>query len=94
MEKIAITDELIKEMRNSLYRVDHNAVADTMDALLKDPDVSTYDMWEDLTNAYANGNTDVRKGIDTALNILLWGDISYVYQCIKNNHCFIEDRKE
>lgn len=76
--------EFIEKLKESLYKVDNDAVADAMNMLLTDPDIPTYDMYEDLVTAYINGNNDVRNGIDLALKALLWGDMHYVYDNVKN----------
>ena len=83
--------DFITELKESLYKVDNNAVADEMNCMLTDPEVSTYDMYEDLVNAYVNGNDDVRKGMDLALRALTWYDMHGVYNnvkdCLKEEEC-------
>lgn len=44
--------------------------AEEMSSLLMDPDVGTYEMYEDLAYSYLNGNNDVRVGINKCLTIL------------------------
>ena len=72
-------------MRELLYKVDNDKVAEEMTAMLTDPDILTYDMFEDLVIAYTNGNTDFRKGIDKALEILIWRNMENLAEYMEEN---------
>ena len=70
-------------MNEILYKVNHNKVAELMSELLMDTNVTTYDMFEDLVVAYENGNEDFRKGMDKALETLLWYNMNDIVEKVK-----------
>ena len=72
-------------MRELLYKVDNDKVAEEMTAMLTDPDILTYDMFEDLVIAYTENNSDFRKGIDKALEILIWRNMENLAEYMKKN---------
>ena len=72
-------------MKEILYKVNHNKVAEEMTEMLTDPDISTYDMFEDLVVAYENGNEDFRKGMDKALVILVWRNLPEIAKYMEEN---------
>lgn len=77
-------------MTEILYKVDNNAVCEQMTAMLMDTEISTYDMFEDLVVAYDKGNEDFRKGMDKALEILVWKNLPEIIEhmekyCLKNS---------
>lgn len=73
-----------------LYEVDYDKAADEMTAMLTDTDIPTYDMFEDLVVAYVNGNEDFRKGMNKALEVLIWKNMEELVKYIKAN-CAEED---
>ena len=78
-------------MKEILYKVDNNAVAEEMSAILMDPDIPTYDMFEYLVVAYENGNEDFRKGMDKALIILTWKNLPELVEHMKS---FVKEEEE
>lgn len=72
-------------MEDILNKVDNDAVAEEMTAMLTDTEISTYDMFEDLVIAYDKGNEDFRKGMDKALEILVWKNLPEIVEHMKKN---------
>lgn len=72
-------------MEDILNKVDNDAVAEEMTAMLTDTEISTYDMFEDLVIAYNNGNEDFRKGMDKTLEILVWKNLPEIVEHMKKN---------
>ena len=71
-------DELTSEEKIKLVEAanklnDYNAVGEKIASILMDPDVSTYDMMEEIASAYtADKSDDFRAGFDKACTILTW----------------------
>lgn len=72
-------------MEEVLYKVDHEAVAEEMSMMLMDTDISTYDMFEDLVVAYEHGSEEFRKGMDKALETLLWKNMEEIVKHMEEN---------
>ena len=66
-------------------RVDKYLVAEEMTEMLMDTNITTYDMFEDLLIAYRNGNEDFRKGMDKALETLVWKDMTDIVKYMEEN---------
>ena len=79
-------------MKELLYKVNNDAVAEKMTEMLTDPEISTYDMFEDLVLAYENGNEDFRKGMDKALEILVWTTLPEIAKYAEE-HCLKEEEE-
>ena len=60
------------ELRELLNKVNHDSVALEMAEMLSDPDVQTYDMFEDIVDAYEVGDESFRKGMEKMFQILTW----------------------
>ena len=72
-------------MEEILYKVDHEAVGEEMSMMLMDTDISTYDMFEDLVVAYKHGGEEFRKGMDKALEVLLWKNMAEIVKHMEEN---------
>lgn len=83
----------INEMEAMLYEVDNDKVANLMSDMLMDTDVTTYDMFEELVVAYRGGNEDFRKGMDKALETLLWYNMNDIVSKVKDE-CMKNDEDE
>ena len=81
------------EMEAMLYEVDNDKVANLMSDMLMDTDVTTYDMFEELVVAYNGGNEDFRKGMDKALETLLWYNMNDIVSKVKDE-CMKKDEDE
>lgn len=81
------------EMEAMLYEVDNDKVADLMSDMLMDTNVTTYDMFEELVVAYHSGNEDFRKGMDKALETLLWYNMNDIANKVKEE-CIKKDEDE
>lgn len=79
------SDDTVVNMTEILYKVDNDAVEEQMTAMLTDPDIPTYDMFEDLVTAYDAGNEDFRKGMDKALETLVWKSLPEIVEYMKTN---------
>lgn len=85
------SDNTVADMTEVLYKVDNDAVEEQMTAMLTDPDISTHDMFEDLVTAYDAGNEDFRKGMDKALETLIWKNLPEIVEYMETN-CSLERR--
>ena len=73
------TVELINKIESRGYNYD--VTADLMADLLMDPENGTYRMAEELMDVYLGGSSEFRKGVSTAMGILLgWNMTSVVEQ--------------
>ena len=72
-------------MKEILYKVDNDVVAEEMANMLMDSDINTYDMFEDLVTAYADGNEDFRKGMNKALETLIWRNLPDLVKYMEEN---------
>ena len=68
MEEKRILDN--DKLRELLGIVDKDAVAEKMTAALTDPEVPTYDMFEDIIYDYRHGSEEFRKGMEKMFEIL------------------------
>jgi hypothetical protein len=68
-------ENVMTNLKELLNNVDHDKVAKGMAALLTDPDVQTYDMFENIVIDYTNGSEDFRKGMDKMFEILTWSNL-------------------
>ncbi len=75
-----------KEMKSVLKAVDYDLAAEKMAEFLTDPEIGTYDMFEDLVCAYTAENTsdEYRAGMDKVLTILTWKSMEEIAQQMKD----------
>ena len=62
----------MENMREVLNKVDHVKVSEVMIGLLEDEETQTYDMFEDIVDAYELGDESFRKGMEKMFQILTW----------------------
>ena len=62
----------MENMREVLNKVDHVKVSEVMIRLLEDEETQTYDMFEDIVDAYEVGDESFRKGMEKMFQILTW----------------------
>lgn len=60
-------------------RTNYEAVGEVMAGLLMDQDVTTYDMWEEISTAYQTAESEsFRRGMDKMAQILLWKNVNEI----------------
>lgn len=72
------------DLMELLNKVDHNEVAELMANYLTDPNVQTYDMFENIATDYTKGNEDFRKGMDRMFEILTWHKLEVFVNAVEN----------
>ncbi len=64
-------------------RTDYDSIGNVMFNLLTDEEVKTYDMWEVISVAYRNAESDsFRRGMDKMASILLWKSVKEIAKTI------------
>ena len=81
-----------KEVRDLLNKVNHDEVAVLMTELLTDEEVQTYDMFENIVDAYESGNEDFRKGMDKMFEILTWNNLDELTNKIRERCLYGAER--
>lgn len=79
-------------MRDLLNKVNHGEVAALMTELLTDEEVQTYDMFENIVDAYEAGNEDFRKGMDKMFEILTWNNLDELTKKIRERCLYGAER--
>ncbi len=79
-------------MRDLLNKVNHDEVAVLMTELLTDEEVQTYDMFENIVDAYESGNEDFRKGMDKMFEILTWNNLDELTNKIRERCLYGAER--
>ena len=79
-------------MRDLLSKVNHGEVAALMTELLTDEEVQTYDMFENIVDAYEAGNEDFRKGMDKMFEILTWKNLDELTKKIRERCLYGAER--
>lgn len=79
-------------MRDLLNKVNHDEVAALMTELLTDEEVQTYDMFENIVDAYEAGNEDFRKGMDKMFEILTWNNLDELTKKIRERCLYGAER--
>lgn len=74
----------MENLKELLYKVNHDKVAEMISEMLTDEDVKTYDMFENIACAYTDGNEDFRKGMEKMFEILTWSNLEGFVDRVKD----------